>query len=228
MGNHKADLDRFIEMANIPVKLHDRIQGCAVLEGARPPSTQDGHESLQLLLRDLERAEPNPEKAKAEQADAAKRLRGTSVYVWGDPAMTIIGYGCALDFRQALIQIATTSAGGSDDRQVSIALPRYSSSNLAEIGLNGAIAVRSADTWESRLHNDFILALQGKNAARVRLCGCGCIYWAERTDKKTCSGDCRATAWRKHHPGRWKEIQYRSEEQRERRAANKVLKRPKS
>jgi hypothetical protein len=195
-----ACLDRFIKMANVEIDKRALIRGYPSLE-------KPLRKTFEWILEDIERShQRTQQQIQAETAAAAECLKGTVVYVPGDSWQTLQLYGFAREIRATLIKIVQAVRTGHELE--SVEMPRVSAYHVAQIGPhNTAIVVKPNDSWESRLYDDFIKALNGFDANRFRQCSCGRIFRAVRTGQKWCSGNCRTRAWCEQNPVRWAKIQ---------------------
>ena len=146
-------------------------------------------------------------------------LRGRRVL---ETAPAKIGDHNAREFRTALIKIARA---GRNEREVepsgvlisyvAAIEPFEDPKSFLVPRLTPAIASLLTSANGQRRYTAIIQALDGADPRRIRVCNCGRIYWAQRTDRKVfCSGNCRAKAWREENPQKWAAIQNLHEERR--------------
>jgi ribosomal protein S27AE len=112
-------------------------------------------------------------------------------------------------WRTMLVRIIR-SAKRQDGMVVPVDLPP-APLDLLCVSEKGQIQVWGAQP-QGVLYKDFLTALRGTDATRIRECPrCGSIFWAGRKDKRVCSNHCRQRRWVRSNPERWADIQTRHE-----------------
>lgn len=130
------------------------------------------------------------------------RLRGERKYGDLDKTQLEQKNRIAYDVRKTLRAIAETH-----EREVAetrIPMP-VALSGRDEVAVNHDRTIRVVN---DPLYQDFVEALNGKDATRIRICPeCGRLYLAARKHKQACSSACRVRKWRRLHTEQWEQRQ---------------------
>lgn len=164
----------------------------------------------------------------AKRNELADRLKGTVLYVPGQPFDTLGKYHRARRIGIVLREIARSGAKikrGMDEGDATVPyqrveLPRLFIQQFFEFSPDGRMSTHSESMDGMQFFPNFARALGDVNATDIRTCkACKKIFPANRRNQLHCSNNCRQHHWRETHLLEAAEIQNRYDRQRDGRPA---------